>query len=201
VSRRPAEIFGMSAVGGGPDFVLLVLTVPKMQALEVWKEIHRDDSLKRLPVTMLVAHSDVPALAGGAQGMRPSRSTNCVGSVKDLFRLIPPAGEIDRLIEVGELLIDPSSYRVTRAGKPVTLTVLEFRLLYYLAARPNRLFTRDQLLTAIWGAGHLVKPRILDAYIRRLRVKLEADPQNPARLKTFRGVGYLFDSGDGNRMG
>jgi DNA-binding response OmpR family regulator len=146
---------------------------------------------------MLVAHSDIPALAGGAQCMRPSRSTNCVGRVKDLFRLIPPAGEIDRLIEVGELLIDPSSYRVTRAGKSVILTVLEFRLLYYLAARPNRLFTRDQLLTAIWGAGHLVKPRILDAYIRRLRVKLEADPQNPARLKTLRGMGYLFDSCDG----
>src|SRR6202163_2112396 len=141
----------MSAAGG-PDFVLLVWTVPKMQALEVWKEIHCDDSLKRLPVTMLVAHSDVPALAGGAPDMRPSRSTNCVGSVKDLFRLIPPAGEIDRLIEVGELLIDLSSYRVTRAGKPVTLTVLEFRLLYYLAARPNHLFTRNQLFRAVWGA-------------------------------------------------
>ena len=80
---------------------------------------------------------------------------------------------------MGKLVIDPSSYRVSRAGKPLTLSTLEFRLFYYLAARPNRVFTRDQLLDAVWGTERFVTPRSVDVYIRRLREKVEVDPENP----------------------
>ena len=74
------------------------------------------------------------------------------------------------------------------------LSTLEFRLLYYLASRPNRVFTRDQLLDAVWGTDRFVTPRSVDVYVRRLREKIESDPENPAHLKTVRGAGYLFET-------
>jgi two-component system phosphate regulon response regulator PhoB len=76
----------------------------------------------------------------------------------------------------------------------VPLSTLEFRLLYYLASRPNRVFTRDQLLDAVWGTDRFVTPRSVDVYVRRLREKIESDPENPAHLKTVRGAGYLFET-------
>ena len=106
---------------------------------------------------------------------------------------------MERPIEVGKLVIDPSSYRVMRAGKPLTLSTLEFRLCYFLAARPNRVFTRDQLLDAVWGTERFVTPRSVDVYVRRLREKIEADPEHPTYLKTVRGAGYMFESGGPGR--
>jgi len=126
--------------------------------------------------------------------IRDSSPRELAARVKALLRRTEPADEVERAIEVGRLSIDPSSYRVTRAGKPLTLSTLEFRLIYYLAARPNRVFTRDQLLDAVWGADRFVTPRSVDVYIRRLREKIEADPENPVHLKTVRGAGYLFES-------
>jgi len=67
---------------------------------------------------------------------------------------------------------------------------------HYLAARPNRVFSRDQLLDAVWGTERFVTPRSVDVYIRRLREKIEADPENPVHLKTVRGAGYLFESAE-----
>jgi DNA-binding response OmpR family regulator len=100
---------------------------------------------------------------------------------------------------VGKLVIDPSAYKVTRAGKPLTLSTLEFRLCYFLAARPNRVFSRDQLLDAVWGTERFVTPRSVDVYVRRLREKIEIDPEHPMYLKTVRGAGYLFESGGAGR--
>jgi two-component system phosphate regulon response regulator PhoB len=83
---------------------------------------------------------------------------------------------------------------VQRNGEAIQLTALEFRLLYFLAARPNRVFTRDQLLDAVWGTERFVTPRSVDVYIRRLREKIEMDPVHPHYLKTMRGAGYLFET-------
>lgn len=91
-------------------------------------------------------------------------------------------------------MIDPSLFAVSRDGEPVELTALEFRLLHYLASRPNRIFSRDQLLDAVWGREHFVTPRSVDVYIRRLREKIEANPVEPVFLKTKRGAGYLFET-------
>ena len=104
-----------------------------------------------------------------------------------------PGSDQEKSLEVGTLLIDPAAYRVLRSGQPVTLSTLEFRLLYYLARRPNRVFSRDQLLDAVWGAERFVTPRSVDVYIRRLREKIEADAEQPEYLKTVRGAGYLFE--------
>ncbi|MGH9335457.1 MAG: winged helix-turn-helix domain-containing protein, partial [Vicinamibacteria bacterium] len=102
--------------------------------------------------------------------------------------------ETEGTLLIGPLNIDPGSYRVQRNGEAIKLTALEFRLLYFLASRPNRIFTRDQLLDAVWGTERFVTPRSVDVYIRRLREKVEADPVHPIFLKTMRGAGYLFET-------
>ena len=183
-----------------PDLVILDLMLPKMPGLEVCKEVRRDPALNRLPILMLTARGEeadrVIGLEMGADDYvtKPFSPRELAARVKALLRRTEPAGEVERAIEVGRLLIDPSSYRVMRGGKLLTLSTLEFRLIYYLAARPNRVFTRDQLLDAVWGTDRFVTPRSVDVYIRRLREKIETDPENPVHLKTVRGAGYLFES-------
>lgn len=184
-----------------PELLLLDLMLPKMPGLEICKEIRRDPTLNRLPIVMLTARGEeadrVVGLEMGADDYvtKPFSPRELVARVKALLRRAEPAGEVERMIEVGKLMIDPSSYRVSRSGKALTLSTLEFRLFYYLAARPNRVFTRDQLLDAVWGTERFVTPRSVDVYIRRLREKVEVDPENPIHLKTVRGAGYLFESG------
>ena len=183
-----------------PDILLLDLMLPRLSGLEICKEIRRDSALNRLPILMLTARGEeadrVVGLEMGADDYvtKPFSPRELVARVRALLRRTDPAGDSQRSIAVGKLLIDPAAYRVAREGKPLTLSTLEFRLLYYLAARPNRVFTRDQLLDAVWGTERFVTPRSVDVYVRRLREKIEADPENPAHLKTVRGAGYLFET-------
>ena len=183
-----------------PDILLLDLMLPRLSGLEICKEIRRDSALNRLPILMLTARGEeadrVVGLEMGADDYvtKPFSPRELVARVRALLRRTDPAGDSQRTIAVGKLLIDPAAYRVAREGKPLTLSTLEFRLLYYLAARPNRVFTRDQLLDAVWGTERFVTPRSVDVYVRRLREKIEGDPENPAHLKTVRGAGYLFET-------
>ena len=183
-----------------PDILLLDLMLPRLSGLEICKEIRRDSALNRLPILMLTARGEeadrVVGLEMGADDYvtKPFSPRELAARVRALLRRTDPADDSQRTIAVGKLLIDPAAYRVAREGKPLTLSTLEFRLLYYLAARPNRVFTRDQLLDAVWGTERFVTPRSVDVYVRRLREKIEADPENPAHLKTVRGAGYLFET-------
>jgi len=183
-----------------PDILLLDLMLPKLSGLDICKEIRRDASLNRLPILMLTARGEeadrVVGLEMGADDYvtKPFSPRELGARVKALLRRTEPTNEPKRVIESRGLSIDPSSYRVARDGKPVTLSTLEFRLLYYLATRPNRVFTRDQLLDAVWGTERFVTPRSVDVYIRRLREKVESDADDPAFLKTVRGAGYMFES-------
>lgn len=183
-----------------PDLLILDLMLPKLAGLEICKEVRRDQALNRLPILMLTARSEeadrVVGLEVGADDYvtKPFSPRELVARVKALMRRVEPLSESKKPIGAGRLVIDPASYRVTRGGKPVVLSTLEFRLLHYLASRPNKVFTRDQLLDAVWGSERFVTPRSVDVYIRRLREKIEEDPDKPAYLKTVRGVGYLFET-------
>lgn len=192
---------GLAAVKKNPpDLLLLDLMLPKLSGLEICKEIRRDAALNRLPILMLTARGDeadrVVGLEMGADDYvtKPFSPRELVARVRALLRRAEPAGEAPRTITVGKLEIDPASYRVTCAGQLIPLSTLEFRLLYYLAARPNKVFTRDQLLDAVWGTERFVTPRSVDVYVRRLREKIEPDPEHPVHLMTVRGAGYLFES-------
>jgi two-component system alkaline phosphatase synthesis response regulator PhoP len=183
-----------------PDLLLLDLMLPKLSGLEICREVRRDDSLNRLPILMLTARGEeadrVVGLEMGADDYvtKPFSPRELLARVKALLRRAEPPADAPRTIEVGKLAIDPAAYRVSHSGKPVPLSTLEFRLLYYLASRPNRVFTRDQLLDAVWGTDRFVTPRSVDVYVRRLREKIETDPENPLHLKTVRGAGYLFET-------
>ena len=206
------EGYQVAAVGDGvaglekvrksqPDLLVLDLMLPKLSGMEVCKEIRRDQALKQLPILMLTARGEemdrVIGLEVGADDYvtKPFSPRELVARIRALLRRTESIGTEDRPLQVGNLHIDPGSYRVVREGEPISLTALEFRLLYFLASKPNRVFTRDQLLDRVWGTERFVTPRSVDVYVRRLREKIEADPQNPTYLKTLRGAGYLFESG------
>src|SRR2546427_12595526 len=152
--------------------------VPKLSGLEICREIRRDDSLNRLPILMLTARGEeadrVVGLEMGADDYvtKPFSPRELLARVKALLRRAEPPADAPRTIEVGKLVIDPASYRVSHAGKAVPLSTLEFRLLYYLASRPNRVFTRDQLLDAVWGRVGFVTPAGGAANVPRLLQKI-----------------------------
>lgn len=183
-----------------PDLLLLDLMLPKLSGLDICREVRKDESLNRLPILMLTARGEeadrVVGLEMGADDYvtKPFSPRELIARIKALLRRAEPPADSPRTIEIGKLAIDPASYRVSHSGKAVPLSTLEFRLLYYLASRPNRVFTRDQLLDAVWGTDRFVTPRSVDVYVRRLREKIESDPENPLHLKTVRGAGYLFET-------
>jgi two-component system alkaline phosphatase synthesis response regulator PhoP len=183
-----------------PDLLILDLMLPKLSGLEICKEVRKDVGLNRLPILILTAKGEeadrVVGLELGADDYvtKPFSPRELGARVKALLRRTEPATPSEKPIELGALHIDPAAYRVTRGGKAVPMSTLEFRLLYFLAARPNRVFTRDQLLDAVWGTDRFVTPRSVDVYVRRLREKIEPDPQHPAYMKTIRGAGYLFET-------
>ena len=182
---------------GRQDLVLLDLAMPGMGGLEACRAIRAGWDLAIVVLSVRDMEKDkIGALDAGADDYvtKPFSPRELLARVKALLRRAEPPADSPRSIEVGKLAIDPASYRVSRFGKPVPLSTLEFRLLYYLASRPNRVFTRDQLLDAVWGTDRFVTPRSVDVYVRRLREKIESDPENPIHLKTVRGAGYLFET-------
>lgn len=179
------------------DLILLDLNLPDEDGLYIAREMRAKSDVGIIMLTSRKEDIDrVIGLEMGADDYvtKPFSPRELVARVKALLRRTEPPGEMPRVVEARGLMIDPSSYRVTHDNKPVTLSTLEFRLLYYLATRPNRVFTRDQLLDAVWGTERFVTPRSVDVYIRRLREKVETDAEHPAFLKTVRGAGYMFES-------
>ena len=188
---------------GSADLLILDLMLPQLSGIEVCKEIRKSQEHETLPIIMLTARGEetdrVLGLELGADDYvtKPFSVREMVARVKALLRRSEREKdkiESEEALLIGSLTIDPSSYRVQRNGEAIQLTALEFRLLYYLASRPNRVFTRDQLLDAVWGTERFVTPRSVDVYIRRLREKIEVDPVHPHYLKTMRGAGYLFET-------
>ena len=180
-----------------PDVVLLDIALGTMDGLAVCRSIREHLDVPIIIVTARGEEADrVVGLEMGADDYvtKPFSPRELGARVKALLRRTEPVGETPRVIESRGLTIDPSSYRVSHDGSPVTLSTLEFRLLYYLATRPNRVFSRDQLLDAVWGTERFVTPRSVDVYIRRLREKVETDADHPSFLKTVRGAGYMFEN-------
>lgn len=197
---------GLRALRASPPALLILdLMLPELSGLDVCREVRKDPATAAVPIIMLTARAEetdrVIGLEIGADDYvsKPFGVREMVARVKALLRRTErtdpdPASSEPIRLRAGELVIDPSSYSVIRDEESVELTALEFRLLHYLASRPNRVFSRDQLLDAVWGTDRFVTPRSVDVYIRRLREKIEPDPVKPVYLKTKRGAGYLFET-------
>ncbi len=179
-----------------PDLLILDLMQPRLSGLEICRQIRSDRKLRRLPVLILSVRSHeadrVTALELGADDYvtKPFSPRELVARVKALLRRSELLLEEEKPIKVGSLVVDPVAHTVTRGGKPLSLSTLEFRLLHFLASHPNRVFSRDQLLDVVWGIA--AQPRSVDACVRRLRTRIERDPATPSYLKAIRGAGYKF---------
>ena len=180
------------------DLVVLDVMLPKMDGLEVCRRLRARSSV---PIIMLTAKSEeidkVLGLELGADdyitkpfSMREFRSRVKAALRRSGMNRSDNGGE--RPVDVRGLRIDPAKRTVTRDGAPVPTTYVEFEILAALASSPGRVFTRDMLLSRIWGDSAYRDPRTIDVHIRHLREKLEADPAVPEYIHTVRGVGYRF---------
>lgn len=184
------------------DLLILDLMLPGMDGLEILRVIRSDSRLSGLPVLILTAKGEefdrVLGLELGSDDYvtKPFSPRELVARVKALLRRASKESketEKEDLIKIGELEIDRARYSVRIKDKDIKLSTTEFKLLLYLAKRRGRIFTREQLLDAVWGNEVYVEPRTVDVHIRRLRAQIEENPANPKYIKTKRGVGYYID--------
>jgi len=180
-----------------PDLVILDWMLPAVSGLEICRRLRARDHTRTLPVIMLTARGEeaerVRGLSVGADDyvVKPFSVPELMARVKALLRRSRPERLADRLA-AGDLDLDRETHRVRRGNREVHLGPTEFRLLEYLLEKPGRVFTRAQLLDAVWGRAAEIDERTVDVHVGRLRKALsrgrERDP-----IRTVRGTGYAFD--------
>ncbi len=175
-----------------PDLVLLDVMLPGLDGIEVCRLIRAESMV---PIIMLSAKGDsfdvVRGLEAGADDymIKPFKHpSELVARIRT--RLRRTNTEILGLLTIGDLAIDVTAHQVQRAGKQIALTRLEFDLLVALAKEPGRVFTRDALLSEVWGYRHSTDTRLVNVHVQRLRAKIEHDPERPEIVVTVRGIGY-----------
>jgi two-component system response regulator MtrA len=166
--------------------------LPGLDGIEVCKLIRAESMV---PIVMLSAKGDtqdvVKGLEAGADDymVKPFRHpSELIARIKT--RLRRTNSDISGLLTIGDLAIDVQAHQVLRAGKQIALTRLEFDLLVALAKEPGRVFTRDALLSEVWGYRHSTDTRLVNVHVQRLRSKIEHDAEHPEIVITIRGVGY-----------
>jgi two-component system response regulator MtrA len=174
-----------------PDLVLLDVMLPGLNGVEVCKLI-REKSM--VPIVMLSAKGDkqdvVAGLEAGADDyiVKPFDPSELVARMK--VRLRRSTVEVSTDLQIGNIKIDQIEHSIIRDGEVIALTRLEFDLLVALAKEPGRVFTREALLSEVWGYRPATDTRLVNVHIQRLRSKVEIDPENPTIILTVRGVGY-----------
>jgi two-component system response regulator ResD len=179
-----------------PDLVVLDLMLPGVDGLEVMRRLRgRPAPPGVILLTAKGEESDrVIGLRLGADDyvVKPFSPAELVARVDAVLRRVDrPVEEADPLV-VGEIRIDPTARQVTIGGEPVVLTQREFDLLLFMARHPHRVFSRNQLMDAVWQYSFYTDTSTVTVHIRRLRSKLERDPGHPRHLETVWGVGYRF---------
>jgi phosphate regulon transcriptional regulator PhoB len=179
-----------------PDLVLLDIMLPDQDGLAICRQMRADERLKDVPVVFLTARGEevdrIIGLELGADDyvVKPFSPRELVARVRAVLRRQGRAPEPDEVVEIRGLRLDGRTQDVSVNGKPVELSTLEFKLLHFLAAHPRRIFSRERLLDEVWGRDCTVTPRTVDVHIRRLREKIEEQPDEPRYIGTVRGAGY-----------
>jgi DNA-binding response OmpR family regulator len=187
-----------------PDLVLLDISLPKRSGIWVLETVRGAGN--QVPVIVLSARQDefdkVAALQLGADDYvtKPFALAELLARVAAVLRrsrqsAAPPAAPpqvVPEAVRFGDVAIDLSARTVSRGGKPVKLTHLEFELLSFFCRNENRVFSREELLREVWGLRQANPARTVDNFVAQLRVKVEADPERPTHLLTVRGSGYRF---------
>jgi len=179
-----------------PDLIILDIMLPDSDGLEICRAIRNHSELAPVPVIFLTARaSETDRIVGLELGandyiVKPFFIRELIARIKIHFRGQPPATKI---LRSGDLELDRARCRVHLNGGEITLTATEFRLLEFLMSRPGVVFSREQLLDAVWGHDRAVTDRTVDVYILRLRQKIEAAEESTF-IRSVRGFGYSFNS-------
>lgn len=179
-----------------PDLILLDIMLPDSDGLDICKGIRSHPELSHIPIIFLTARaSETDRIVGLELGandyiVKPFFIRELIARIKIQFR---GQANATKVLKSGGLELDRTSCRVRLNGDTLSLTATEFRLLEFLMSRPGVVFSREQLLDAVWGHDRAVTDRTVDVYILRLRQKTETDPTNPALIRSVRGFGYSFN--------
>ncbi len=179
-----------------PDLILLDIMLPDSDGLDICKGIRNDTELMQVPVIFLTARaSETDRIVGLELGandyiVKPFFIRELIARIKLQFRSqsVP-----SRILKAGGVELDRSSCQTRLNGQLIALTATEFRLLEFLMSRIGVVFSREQLLNAVWGQDRAITDRTVDVYILRLRQKIETDPANPTIIHSVRGFGYSFE--------
>ncbi|MDP9115464.1 MAG: response regulator transcription factor, partial [Acidobacteriota bacterium] len=178
-----------------PDLVILDIMLPDSDGLEICKGIRVNPELSNTPVIFLTARaSETDRIVGLELGandyiVKPFFVRELIARVKIHFRGDKP---VSKVLRSGDLELDRTRCIVRRGSEELTLTATEFRLLEFLMSRPGVVFSREQLLDAVWGHDRAVTDRTVDVYVLRLRQKIEQEG-GPAFIRSVRGFGYSFN--------
>ncbi|EKY25264.1 phosphate regulon transcriptional regulatory protein PhoB [Brevundimonas diminuta 470-4] len=180
-----------------PDLILLDWMLPKLSGIEVCRRIRGRAETRNLPIIMLTARGEetdrVRGLDTGADDYmtKPFSMTELTARIRAVLRRIRP-GLADDRVNHADIIMDRVAHRVSRAGKEVHLGPTEFRLLDHFLKHPGRVFSREQLLDAVWGSDVYVEARTVDVHVGRLRKALNVEGTvNP--IRTVRSAGYSLD--------
>ncbi len=182
-----------------PDAVLLDWMLPRISGLELCRQIRRSPAWREVPIIMLTARGEegdrVRGLDSGADDyvVKPFSTTELVARLRAVIRRARPTASAE-VLRFGDLTLDLSAHRVSRNGSQIHLGPTEFRLLRFFLERPGRVFSREQLLDAVWGRDAEVELRTVDVHIRRLRKALNQGGDKDL-VRTVRAAGYALDAG------
>jgi DNA-binding response OmpR family regulator len=181
-----------------PVLFLLDIMVPGINGLEVCRKIRESKDQALVPIIFLTAKATeddkIKGLELGADDyiIKPFSPRELTARVKAVLRRSEQP--VSTTIKTPDFELNSDSVTLTVRGKQVDVTATEFRLLHFFATHPGKVFTRDHVLDAVWKETSFVTPRSVDVYIRRLREKIEQDPEDPRYLKTVRGAGYKYEA-------
>ena len=183
-----------------PDLIVLDVMLPGVDGIQICRLLRRDSDVPIIMLTALGGEGDrVAGLDTGADDYmpKPFGMRELLARIRALLRRSGTrAGtepQTSPPVASGDLKLDPGRREVRRAGQLVTLKPKEFELLLFFTQHPGRVLSREQILDEVWGYDFYGGPRTVDVHVRWLRQKIETDPANPARLRTVRGSGYLFE--------
>lgn len=188
---------GLEAMSRQPDLMLLDLTLPDIDGLDVCRKVREEQP--ELPIIMLTARSEemdiIVGLGAGADDYvpKPFRLAELVARIKARLRVAHAAHQIPRELSAGSLRVNTESRRAYLDGDELELTSKEFDLLALLMSKPDATFTREQIMATVWDENYWGSTRTLDTHISTLRRKIGDDTDPPSLIVTVRGVGFRFE--------